>query len=570
MYLLLFFLLLLFPASVNASDGFSAFGVGFSLVLVSLLFYVLLFKKHNFPSSKMSLLLTGLFLFYFFGFLFLGDSINFILIILVILLLISKVNVSAVINGVDFSKPVICSKCGLENKVGNKFCTNCGANLSLDGYNSNSLVETPTYQNVEPNKYCTLDQDAYYSEEELLNIFIDNRFKNNPLYNDKFTCKEVESRKYLLFGLFCLINIVFIGFIFFHMQWYYYLIEVLNIVIYFAYRNKYTYKSYIIKEIKNRPDEPMSNVIDSIIARSYIAKHGYVKVILTFASFILPLLFFINPHMIFEPYEDGYYVRFYSFGLTNMRSVDIPTTHNDKKVYGIRGDVFSNMPFLEEVNIEEGIEVIRGQAFKNDKSLTSIELPSTLTYLGGSAFANCTNLESINLEDTKIEEINGDTFKKTKISEVVLPNTVRRIGGGAFAFSKLVSITLNEDLKEIGGGAFADCYKLKNINLEDTKIVEVRGETFQNCYSLDNVIIPEGVTRIGGHAFHSCVALSNIYVPQTVKEIGSSAFRSCSSLNNITIPRTASREQNSFKESPTIISYDYYTGGDMGDEWTIQ
>lgn len=53
---------------------------------------------------------------------------------------------------------------------------------------------------------------------------------------------------------------------------------------------------------------------------------------------------------------------------------------------GLRGNTFSNMPFLTEVTLPDSITEIRGQAFKNCRSLESVTLPKNLTYLGGEAF----------------------------------------------------------------------------------------------------------------------------------------------------------------------------------------
>ena len=157
--------------------------------------------------------------------------------------------------------------------------------------------------------------------------------------------------------------------------------------------NKVNTVSYLKKQIKARPDEKISYIISSKVQGSGKSLL-FIRMIIIIVSFF-SILFFIKPHTFYEKTDEGYYVRFYTYGITNFETVTIPSTYKNEKVIGIRGKVFSNMKLIKEINLPDSIEVIRGRAFENDYSLEKINLPKNLTYLGGSAFKNCSSLVSI-------------------------------------------------------------------------------------------------------------------------------------------------------------------------------
>ncbi len=129
--------------------------------------------------------------------------------------------------------------------------------------------------------------------------------------------------------------------------------------------------------------------------------------------------------------------------------------------------------------------------------------------------------------------IRGDVFANVfTIEEVILPDTI----------------------KEIRGGAFKGATSLRKINLPDG-ITEIKGNTFENCYSLEEITIPDSVVRIGGHAFRNDSSLETVNISSNsqLEEIGSSAFRNCASLKEITLPQGVSINERAFKESPTTV-----------------
>lgn len=370
------------------------------------------------------------------------------------------------------------------------------------------------------------------SEKDILKTIVKEELQKNNFDKTK-TIDYIDNRKFKITIIFSILNFLFISFIFFHLPLWTYLFIFLNIIIYIIFIKKYNIESYIIKQIKARPDDNISDIVATMIQNSYVS-NKFKNISIVLASIILPIFVYFKPMTFYEKYEDGYFVRFYTVGLTNYTEVDIPETHNGKKVIGIRGNVFSNMYFVKEINLPDSIEIIRGKAFKNDKTLKNIKLPENLTYLGGSAFRNCSSLEYIEIPEG-VTEINGSTFE---------------------GCTNLKEVKLHDNITSIHGSAFRYCSSLEEIDLPD-KITEIRGNTFEECISLKEIEIPEGVTRIGGHAFYGNSSLSKVTLTQNSRltEIGSSAFRKCNNLLEITLPKNVYINERAFKESPTVIKY---------------
>lgn len=380
---------------------------------------------------------------------------------------------------------------------------------------------------VQNNMQYNLNPIYNLNEDQILEQMI--KYELKVENSEKIKLKSVENIKTVLTCIFSVLNFVFICCIFFHTFSYKYLFEILNIVVYIIMMNKINTVSYLKKQIKSRPDEKISYIISSKVQDSGKSLL-FIRIIIIILSF-LSILFFTKPHTFYEKTDDGYYVRFYTYGIINFETVTIPSTYKNEKVVGIRGKVFSNMKLIKEINLPDSIEVIRGSAFENDYSLEKINLPRNLTYLGGSAFKNCNSLVSIEIP-SGVKEINGSTFE---------------------GCSSLKSVKLHDNITSIHGSAFKNCSDLEEIKLPKN-ITEIKGNTFEGCTSLKSIDIPYGVSRIGGHAFYGCTNLSDVIIPKTVIEIGSSAFRMCYSLSEVSIPDSTYVNEKAFKESPTVVN----------------
>ena len=350
------------------------------------------------------------------------------------------------------------------------------------------------------------------TEDKLLEEFINKELKKAGIdQNNKLVPFDILKRKSILTIIFSILVFVYISLIFFHFPIYTYIIGIIILFCFFRITSKYDLIKYLKKEIKARPSEKISNIVMNVKNSFVVDNLKLLRIISVVIAFILPMIIFINPNIMYEKVENGYAVRFYTFGLTNFKTATIPAKYKGENVVSLRGNIFSNMPFLESVTLPNTITEIRGQAFKNDRNLKHVNIPTKLEYLGGGAFYNCSSITSI-----------------------VLPDTLTYMGGETFyGASSLSEIKLSKNLTEI------------------------RGDSFEFCTSLRSIEIPDKVTRIGGHAFYGDTSLSEVLFTENseLTEIGSSAFRQCTNLYSITIPDDVSVNERAFKESPTSINY---------------
>ncbi len=409
---------------------------------------------------------------------------------------------SCPICGADFMELMnkICSNCGAVIKSNFKFCSNCGADIS-------SLTENG------PKKIVTeMDFDPIYrgTTEMVLEEFINKELEKAHIdINEKKIPKDILKRKKVMNIIFAVLLFAFISLIFFHCDFKIYLVGIIILIVCYVSTRRFNFMKYLKKEIKSRPGEKISNIVMGVQSSLVIDSSKSIFWSGIVLAIFIPVILFWNPHILYEKTEEGYWVRFYTFGITNYKTVEIPSTYKNDPVIGLRGNAFSNMFFLEKATLPDSIIRINGQAFKNDINLIDIVLPSKLEYLGGGSFYNCKSLKSIEIPDT-VTEMGGETF---------------------YNATSLVSIKLSNQLPEI------------------------RGNSFEYCSSLQTIEIPDTVTRIGGHAFYGCTSLHTVTISPNsmLKEIGSSAFRRCSSLKEITVPVTTSINSRAFKESPTVI-----------------
>ena len=102
--------------------------------------------------------------------------------------------------------------------------------------------------------------------------------------------------------------------------------------------------------------------------------------------------------------------------------------------------LFHDIDSLREIHFADGLVVIETDCFAMDSAVHSIQLPATLKSIGHAA------------------------FYKTRLYEIVIPDSLEVVGNYAFAYNNQVRrIVIGPNVKNIGSFAFADYYELEDV-----------------------------------------------------------------------------------------------------------
>ena len=329
-------------------------------------------------------------------------------------------------------------------------------------------------------------------------------------------------------------------------------------------------------------------------------------------------------------------IGFYAFyGCTRLKSITI-----GNGVTSIGSSAFCNCTSLTSIIIPDSVTSIENSAFCNCTGLVSVTIGKGVISIGSSAFEGCTRLKSITIPDS-VTRIDSNAFDNTgyynnssnwkndvlyignhlikakasitgvyeiengtkcignyafdnctKLTEIIIPDSVTIIGENAFSACKsLATVTIGNSVTSIGTFAFYDCKSLISITIPDsvtsignaafvntgyynnssnwkndvlyignhlikaktsiTGAYEIKNGTkcigsyaFFDCESLTSITIPSSVTSIGIYAFYNCTGLTVITIPNSVISIGAGAFECCTNLESVIIPESVTNIGN--------------------------
>lgn len=130
---------------------------------------------------------------------------------------------------------------------------------------------------------------------------------------------------------------------------------------------------------------------------------------------------------------------------------------------------------------------------------SNIQLPQSLRRIEDKAFYNC-----------------------TKLTSIVLPDSVEYIGDYAMSAFYLQSVTLSKNLRTIGDYAFAQCNGLKTVVIPD-KVETIGDYAFSGNPGLYGVYFGKNIRTIGDYAFNGS-PLQQVVLGEKVESIGDYAF----------------------------------------------
>ena len=120
----------------------------------------------------------------------------------------------------------------------------------------------------------------------------------------------------------------------------------------------------------------------------------------------------------------------------------------------------------------------------------------------------------------------------TKISEIIMPNTVKYIGDKAFyKWDEGKAVTIPSSVTHIGDEAFSYCQSLIDVKMPGIKRIGVGA--FSWCTELKSATIGSGIVSICDGAFGTCRKLESVTIGKGLTSIGGSVFWDCNKLTSI-------------------------------------
>lgn len=220
----------------------------------------------------------------------------------------------------------------------------------------------------------------------------------------------------------------------------------------------------------------------------------------------------------------------FTFMIIDAEKHECQAVHYDKF---LGGDVV--IPSIVAINgVDYTVTGIAVKTFHRCDKITSLTIPATVREIGEEFLGYNPRLERITVEDGSryYKDIDGilytaDGATLLKCPEhyfdpVAVPDGVRTIAERAFQSSKITSVVLPNTLNEIGYAAFSWCYHLTKVTIP-ASVTALERSVFMGCYYLKYAKIESEV--VGENMFYDCKSLSTIILGPKVKKLGKWAFR---------------------------------------------
>lgn len=194
----------------------------------------------------------------------------------------------------------------------------------------------------------------------------------------------------------------------------------------------------------------------------------------------------------------------------------------------------------------EGMPVteIKNSAFQERTRLTKVVLPETVTKIGDYAFHQCVRLEEVFIPES-VSEIGWNILKGTPWLKNHPEGCVIVGNGIVIAYSgEVQQLVIPEGVRAIAGCAFENSESLMSVSIPESVSI-IGGLAFSGCSKLTECTIPEGVREIGAYAFNWCSALQKVYIADSVETIGSHTFLGCKALFDVKLPANLKKIETS-------------------------
>lgn len=305
----------------------------------------------------------------------------------------------------------------------------------------------------------------------------------------------------------------------------------------------------------------------------------------------------------YEPSDDGSY---YIVSKKNpvpdgaeLIDLVIPEYHDGKPVKEIAADAFVEQKYIKSVSIPSTMEYIGVGAFSTTElrkiyfnaencrdfvgknwvfylssTAPTIDvtigkavrhIPDRLFYPNNSSPDVIPKIKSVSFEEgCNVESIGEYAFYKTRVKDIVLPDSLKTIGEHAFDAGALESVVFGSGLSSVKANAFDSCNQLGSVDMSGSALADIAQNAFKNCSALTDVKLPACTVEVGAKAFYGCSALKTLEL-MGAERIGDDAFYGCSALAAVSLPTTLKKIGVRVFEGCTSISEIVYSAAELSD-----
>jgi len=210
---------------------------------------------------------------------------------------------------------------------------------------------------------------------------------------------------------------------------------------------------------------------------------------------------------------------------------DAQIPNGESRKYGVKVNVYAKQ--------------LASDSFTNESCFTFDSTTGTIT--GYSDECSSDVVIPYTIDGVKVTAIGDKVFanRTTRLTSVILPNTITSIGENAFYGNRLTSLSIPNSVTNIGNSAFVS-NRLTELVIPAT-VENIEERAFMRNKQLANLIISNGVKTIGKEAFGEC-QLTKIIIPDSVISVGKEAFE-MNQLTSVTIQGETSIGERAFQDN---------------------
>lgn len=221
--------------------------------------------------------------------------------------------------------------------------------------------------------------------------------------------------------------------------------------------------------------------------------------------------------------------------------------------------LFYDNSVLSSVEFPTGLVSIGSYAFYNCDKLTDIVFENDLAHIGDRAFYDCDGITALQFSDALSTIGNYAFYGAGQLISVQLPEEMNSIGSYAFALcSALESIDFPERMTDpygMGNNVLYQCTKITEVSLPEG-IKRISG-IFNGCTLLAKVALPESLAAIEYKSFAYCENLEQIDIPANVHFVGESAFYKCAKLKSLKLTVVSGFSESAFEGCTSLETVEF-------------